>query len=287
MNRIDNHTLSSSPLQPHPVTPTSSARNTIGTTISVKNLFANFPVRQASSRSNRQSQLTDIQRITVGMSLTSPVAVTVRTCSGEKVVRIERSNTKEWEKSVLEKGMGWASSSWTKYQVQDDDVHLTMKLCRANTPRHYSFICTTPPSQKCADIDVNGRYVHSHSLLEELKPAISKLTTHLPHSSDDDNLSSSILIIQIASPPQSTFSLSQTLHALFSRIRGDETRRFRGGGISVDIPRQMETTMRSAKGVEYSKPASKIVTKENINVSMENPGVEYNRRVSSPLLLHN
>jgi len=259
------------------VTPTSSARNTTGTTVSVKSLFANFPVRQASSRSNRQSQLTEIQKITLGIGLTSPVGVTVRTCSGEKLVRIERSGTKVWAKNVLGKGMGWTLSTWTKYEDRDDNVLLTVQSCPTNAPRNVSFICT-PPSQKYIDQDVNGRYIHSHSLVDELKPAISKLATRLP-SSDAENLTSSILIIRIISPSQSTLSLAQTLNTLFSRISGDEAREFRGGGISLDMPRQMETTIKSAKGVEYSKPATKIISRENVKVSAENPGVEYNRRV--------
>jgi hypothetical protein len=134
------------------------------------------------------------------------------------------------------------------------------------------------PTYNDVDVDVNGRYMHSHSLLEELKPVISKLTHHIP-SSDGENLNSAISIIRITSPPQSTISLSQTLTTLLSRITGAETRSFRGG-ISVDMPRPMETTMKSARGVEYSKPGSKIVRKENVKVSMENPGLEFNRRVS-------
>jgi hypothetical protein len=70
--------------------------------------------------------------------------VSVRTCSGEKVVRIEKSIQKEeWEKSVIEKGMGCNLSEWTAYEEGVDDVHLNVKLCHANTPRNYAFICTS------------------------------------------------------------------------------------------------------------------------------------------------
>jgi hypothetical protein len=71
--------------------------------------------------------------------------VSVRTCSGEKVVRIERSSQKEeWEKSVIEKGKGCSLSEWTEYEERGDDVHLNVKLCHANTGRNYSFFCTSP-----------------------------------------------------------------------------------------------------------------------------------------------
>ena len=79
------------------------------------------------------------------MGLTRSVGVSVRTCSGGKVARIERSSQKEeWESSVIEKGMGCILSGWTEYEERGDDVHLNVKLCNANTPRNYSFICTSP-----------------------------------------------------------------------------------------------------------------------------------------------
>ena len=126
------------------LTPSSSARNTTGTTVSVKDLFANFPVRQALARSNRQSQWTEILKVTVGVGLTTPVGVSVRTCAGEKVVRIERSSKNEWERNVIEKGWGCTLSGWTNYEERDDHVHLSLKLCQANTPRNSSFICSLP-----------------------------------------------------------------------------------------------------------------------------------------------
>lgn len=71
--------------------------------------------------------------------------MSVRTCSGEKVVRIERwSQKEEWEKNVIEKGMGCSLSGWTENEEGVDDVQLNVKLCHTNTPRNYSFICTSP-----------------------------------------------------------------------------------------------------------------------------------------------
>jgi hypothetical protein len=75
--------------------------------------------------------------------------VSVRTCSGDKMVRIECSRKEEWERSVIERGVGCTLSTWTTYEERSDDVHLSVKLCHANSPRNYSFICTPLPLKRC------------------------------------------------------------------------------------------------------------------------------------------
>ncbi len=57
---------------------TSSTRATVGTTVQVKDLFANYPVRQSSSRSNHQSELKELHKISLGMGLTYAMSLTLR-----------------------------------------------------------------------------------------------------------------------------------------------------------------------------------------------------------------
>jgi hypothetical protein len=127
------------------------------------------------------------------------------------------------------------------------------------------------------DIDVNGRYIHNHSLVEELKPTLSKVVTSLI-SAESDNLNTPILILGITTPPQSCLSLVQTVSNLL-RIAGPKGRE-RPSIRSLFDTCQMESRMKSARGVEYSKPTNLAVKKSELTVSADDPGVEFNQRVS-------
>jgi DNA mismatch repair ATPase MutL len=124
--------------------PTASARSTIGTTVTVKDLFANYPVRQASSRSNRHAELTELHRLSVGIALSTPLSLTLRTATGEKLVKIDRSGTSEWQKVVLEKGLMCSVLRYMRFEGREDGVQVILSIYSTNSPRNYSFSCMTP-----------------------------------------------------------------------------------------------------------------------------------------------
>ena len=255
---------------------TSLIRSTVGTTVQVKDLFANYPVRQFSSRSNHQSELTELHKITIGIGLTCPMTLTLRTHTGEKMIKIDCYQGKDWDRNVLEKSLNCSFSSWRILENQQDNVRIVVKVCLASTLRKYSFICTFPIF--IPDIDVNGRYVYNHSLVEELKPTLSKVVTSLS-SAESDDLNAPILILRITTPPQSCLSLVQTVSNLLLRIAGPKDRE-RPSIRSLFDTCQMESKMKSARGVEYSKPTTLVVKKSELTVSVDNPGVEFNQMVS-------
>jgi len=119
---------------------TSSTRATVGTTVQVKDLFANYPVRQSSSRSNHQSELKELHKISLGMGLTYAMSLTLRIGTGEKMVKVDRFEGKDWERNVLDKSLS-SLSSWRTFENQQDNVHVVAKVCLASIARNYSFIC--------------------------------------------------------------------------------------------------------------------------------------------------
>ena len=115
---------------------TASQRTTTGTTVTVKDLFANYPVRQ-SCRSTTQSW-TQIHNITVAVALTASISVTLR--NGTDKVKI---GEKDW-KTTIEKGFQCTISPWTHFEDQDDKVRVSIDLCHSTIPRNHSFICIVP-----------------------------------------------------------------------------------------------------------------------------------------------
>ena len=266
-------------LSPSTCTLTASTRTTVGTTVQLKELFANYPVRLSSSRSNRQSELTELHKITTGIGLTGRLALSVRTCTGEKIVKIDRFKGKDSEKNVIETSFTCSVSPWTMSEDQLDGVRITVKFCLANTSKNHLFVCilTFEPF----DLDVNGRYIYNHSLIEELKPSLSKVTA-IHNCQESDNLKSTILLLRIASAPQSTLSLVHALNHLLSRICGpSRVREFPSIRSLLETPRQIETKMKSARGLEYSKPTNRAVKKSEVTLGTDTPGVEFNQRVLS------
>lgn len=127
-----------------------------------------------------------------------------------------------------------------------------------------------------SDIDVNGRYIHNHSLVEELKATLSKI--NILSSAESDNLKSTILILGITAPSQSCLSLVQIVSNLLLRIAGSKVRE-RLSIRSLYDTHQIESKMKSARGVEYSKPTTLMPKMPDLTVSIDNPGVEFNQRV--------
>lgn len=125
-------------------------------------------------------------------------------------------------------------------------------------------------------IDVNGQYVHSHSLLEELKSSFSRVIALKSPASESEDLKSSISIFRISTPPQPVVPLAQTIKDLLLRSHENH-----------DTPRivvpphstQIESAIKSARGVEYMKPSSKRWKMPEVTLGLESPGVEYHQRV--------
>lgn len=76
------------------------------------------------------------------MGLTNPIGLTLRTCTGDKIVKLDYSEGKDWEMNVIEKGLSCSLSSWRIFEDQLDNVQICGRMCFASTPRNYSFICT-------------------------------------------------------------------------------------------------------------------------------------------------
>jgi hypothetical protein len=252
-----------------------SSRTSEGTTVTIKDLFADFPVRQSSSRSNSQSEWTELHRITVAVALTK-VSLTLRNAGGDKLVKIDAVG-KDWERGVLEKGITCNISAFTMLEGQLDNVSVSIKFCQASCPRNYSFICTSLVETK---LDVNGDYIHAHSLLTDIKSSLSKFLVSRGTKPDSQNFNSSIIILRVRSTPQSSVSLAQTITTILSGLSGSRDC-VEGVRVSlIDTP-QIESKIKSAKGIEYSKITRGMGKKVKVSVGVEEPGVEFNQRVVS------
>lgn len=78
------------------------------------------------------------------MGLTRPMALTLRTHSGEKMIKVDCSQGKDWDRNVLERSLSCSISSWKILENQQDNVRIVVKACLASTLRNYTFICTLP-----------------------------------------------------------------------------------------------------------------------------------------------
>jgi DNA mismatch repair ATPase MutL len=143
------------------VTPSSSARATVGTTVSVKNLFANYPVRQASLRPTRQSEISEIIKMTLGIGLTDPVSISVRNVAGDLIVRVPKPEGRAWERTVLIKGLTCEVSPWREFDGRDGDVRLSVKMCPSTASRSSTFVCISSSYQSSCR---RQRRIHPQSL---------------------------------------------------------------------------------------------------------------------------
>jgi hypothetical protein len=85
-----------------------------------------------------------LHRLSVGIALATPLSLTLRTATGEKLVKIDRSDASEWQKMVLEKGLMCSLLRYMRFEGREDGVQVILKLYSANSPRNYSFICMIP-----------------------------------------------------------------------------------------------------------------------------------------------
>ena len=133
------------------------------------------------------------------------------------------------------------------------------------------------------DVDVNERYIYNHTFVEELKSSISKVTQRLKIKFEPEDIKSSIIVIlRITCPPQSCLSLAEKMNHILSRIPGPQRdSNFSRIALFLDAPRQIESKMKSARGVEYSKPTTRTIKKVEMKVGIHSPGVEFHQKVFS------
>lgn len=165
----------------------------------------------------------------------------------------------------------------TSFVKQKDNVHVSVEVCLANTPRNYAFICKSPSSLIA---DVNGRYVHNHSLVEDLKGHLSKGVASIRNVvSNTENLTSSIVMLDITVPEQPCISLVQKVTSIMLELSrpGDSDRQTVGANM-IDAPR-MESKIKSARGLEYTKSTNRTVKTAQVKVGSNAPGVEFHQRV--------
>ena len=78
------------------------------------------------------------------MGLSYPIAVTVRNQIGEKVVRIERRDGRDWETWVLERGLVGKFYLFKEIEERLDDVVIRMKIFFGSIVKGYTFTCKFP-----------------------------------------------------------------------------------------------------------------------------------------------
>jgi hypothetical protein len=203
--------------------------------------------------------------------------MTLRECSENAIVKIERSDAKDWVPVTLERGLSCTLSPWTTYEKELDNVHLSLRGWLANAPRNYTFICTNLTWDQ-VDQDVNGRYIRNLTLVEELKSSLAKFVASLSNFDSDSEKLKSIIVLRITSPPQSSLSLAQIIVSLLTQTSSG----FQGRRSSIlpkNISCEMESRIISARGFEYSKPATRPKKQIEVKVSTVNPGVEFNQMV--------
>jgi hypothetical protein len=128
------------------------------------------------------------------------------------------------------------------------------------------------------EADINKRYIYKDVILDELKGGLSRYTsTHLDRKIDRENFKSSILILRVRSS-QSHVSLAECVnHILKEAIAPSREGKPSIEGI-FNVPR-VEGTIVSARGREYSKPVDQRVSKLEVKLGTNSPGVEFNQRV--------
>jgi hypothetical protein len=136
--------------------------------------------------------------------------------------------------------------------------------------------------------DVNDRYIYNHTLVEEVKPLVSNIVIqHAALGRETRNLNSeqfrSIGLVRISSPPTPTIYLVDSIKILLGttlkHLTGKGNTSSIPSSLLADVPRQVESTIKSARGVEYSKVHSKAIKKPEVTVGAASPGVEFQRKV--------
>ena len=122
------------------VVPSPLTRNTTGTTVSVKELFANFPVRQSFLQSNRQAEMTEIIAISLGIALTRPVSLSLRNGNGDRIFKLAK-NIRQWDIAVLREILTCHALSCKDFNFEQEDISISAKLYMADTPKNHFFCC--------------------------------------------------------------------------------------------------------------------------------------------------
>ena len=140
-------------------------------------------------------------------------------------------------------------------------------------------------------IDVNGRYIYRHFLVNELKPILWRMTSSIARSqyiSPSESFKSVIIVLRITSPAQPSLSLAQTVTSILEKtglagnISNPSERRIK----VPDFARQEASKMVSAKGISYSRMKKGGDRNElEMSVSREAPGIEFQQKVYIPLEL--
>ena len=77
--------------------------------------------------------------------------MTVRNQIGEKVVRIERREGREWETWVLERGLFGKFCLFKEIEERLDDVAIRMKIFFGSIIKGYTFTCKFPTHREMED----------------------------------------------------------------------------------------------------------------------------------------
>jgi hypothetical protein len=88
--------------------------------------------------------MTDLHIISIGIALSTPLALTLRSNAGEKFIKIDRSDAKDWEKCVLEKGLGCRVLRSLAFDNRDQGVRVILRIYTVDTSKNHTFICTIP-----------------------------------------------------------------------------------------------------------------------------------------------
>lgn len=108
------------------------------------------------------------------------------------------------------------------------------------------------------------------------------MTNLVVSHSELENFESSIVVLRITSPPQPTLFLSKSVIDILARVVqparncGPSSIQIR---LSLDTLAVLESTIKSARGIDYSKPLGKKENQPVVTVGSKEPGVEFNQRV--------
>jgi hypothetical protein len=130
--------------------------------------------------------------------------------------------------------------------------------------------------------------MHNHTLVEEVKPLLSNIVIQYAalgreaHNLESEHLRS-IALVRISSPPRATIYLVDCIKTLLETA----SKHFMGkvnispipASVLLDVPHQVESTIKSARGVAYSKVYSRTTQKPEITLGTGSPGVEFQRKV--------
>jgi hypothetical protein len=94
----------------------------------------------------------------------------------------------------------------------------------------------------------------------------------------------SITLVRISSPPRATVYLVDCIKTLLEtaskHLMGKVNIPPIPASVLVDVSRRVESTIKSARGVEYSKASSSTTKKPEITLGVDSPGVEFQRKVT-------